>query len=555
MNNNQLIGTIPPSFTQSDLSLIDLELNYNDISGTIPTGLANIPYLKNLLLFGRWPNNFTNFLNNLCFQIPTILFFCFFLLIFNVNFGKGNKLTGTVPSQLCALNINQDIVEEVNDANIQGAELDGCNSIACPTNSASMNGVYPCQECGSQGHDWYLGHVGKCLHLNENVLLDKIYDETNGPMWRESTGWTLTNVDKCTYSGIECNIAGHVVAINLTDHGLSGTIPQEFGMFKYLESIDLSNNQLTGFLPSDFRFLPLQYLDVSGNKLEGFVPPLLCVSGDINGNGHDENFSCDAVACPSGTWSPIGRESRLEEGYKCQVCTKMHTYLGSRHCSGNAEQIELGGEYIPGWIHLGRGAFAAVVTLPLIIGCAVVACATTVILRRRRNSEVQTLDGTMDGTLGSERDPLGPLEKSTIGKNSITSESTRTMTTNISNVLGPENGLNFNYNSDSSDEDNVLVRNIGTGLPYDRTLHRTESLQPFREDQVDDDLDYPVLSEGRESVEGSERSETDEVSVARSTRSNRSNRSGRSNRSSKSSRSNSRQSQERETWLDVPNAE
>lgn len=295
---------------------------------------------------------------------------------------------------MCNLNLNQNLFideesDERNDVNEDVGIRNGCNSIACPTNSASKTGTYPCFECGDQGYDWYVGHVGKCLHLNEKILLDKIYDKTNGPMWREGTGWTLTNVDKCNYSGVECSTSGHVTAINLTDHGLSGPIPEEFGMFRYLESIDLSDNELTGFLPSDFRFLPLQHLDVTGNKLDGVVPPLLCLTGDINGNGANNDFNCDIISCPSGTWSPIGRATPTEmhndrpiREYTCRPCQNSHSFLGSRFCGGalNLDSTE----NVKSFIHMDQKEFAAILTLPLIGAFAMVACATGFILHKRR---------------------------------------------------------------------------------------------------------------------------------------------------------------------------
>ena len=295
---------------------------------------------------------------------------------------------------MCHLNLNENLfINEENDATDEINEdvgvRNGCNSVACPTNSASQTGTYPCFECGDQGYDWYVGHVGKCLHLNEKILLDKIYDKTNGPMWREGTGWTLTNVDKCNYSGVECSTSGHVTAINLTDHGLSGPIPQEFGIFRYLENIDLSDNELTGFLPSDFRFLPLQYLDVSGNKLGGIVPPMLCLTGDINGNGMNNDYNCDMISCPAGTWSAIGRASPAEirngrpyREHSCKPCKKSYSFLGSRFCD---RTINLDAtENVSSWIQMGQKEFAAILTLPLIGAFAMVACATGFILHKRR---------------------------------------------------------------------------------------------------------------------------------------------------------------------------
>ena len=56
VNNNRLMGTIPYSFSRDDSNLVQLFFEYNDLSGTIPAGLADIPPLKDLFVDG---NKFT----------------------------------------------------------------------------------------------------------------------------------------------------------------------------------------------------------------------------------------------------------------------------------------------------------------------------------------------------------------------------------------------------------------------------------------------------------------------------------------------------------------
>jgi len=189
------MGTFPISLTRDDIGLVQLFLEHNDLSGTVPASLANLKHIKDLFI-------------------------------------DGNKFTGYVPPSLCTLGLNQDFVIA------NGEEQDGrngCNSIACPVNTVSKEGVFPCIECGSQGYSPYLGHDGRCFHLNEKILLDIIYDKTNGPMWHDSRGWGVDNVGVCNYKGIECNGAGHVIVIDLSNNGLFGSIPEEIGMLRHLE--------------------------------------------------------------------------------------------------------------------------------------------------------------------------------------------------------------------------------------------------------------------------------------------------------------------------------
>ena len=45
--------TIPPSLTRSDGALIQLFLEKNHLSGTVPITLADLPYLKDLYIDGE----------------------------------------------------------------------------------------------------------------------------------------------------------------------------------------------------------------------------------------------------------------------------------------------------------------------------------------------------------------------------------------------------------------------------------------------------------------------------------------------------------------------
>ena len=46
-------------------------------------------------------------------------------------------------------------------------------------------------------------------------------------------------------------------------------MPEVIGFLRFLEHLDLSVNELTGHLPSDLRWTPLETLKISGNKLKG----------------------------------------------------------------------------------------------------------------------------------------------------------------------------------------------------------------------------------------------------------------------------------------------
>ncbi|XP_060669948.1 brassinosteroid LRR receptor kinase BRL3-like [Ziziphus jujuba] len=72
----------------------------------------------------------------------------------------------------------------------------------------------------------------------------------------------------------------HIVAISLSNRGLTGIIPAELANLTYLERLDLSNNKLHGEIPDELGTLKFLYIiDLSNNQLTGEIPRSL---GNLN---------------------------------------------------------------------------------------------------------------------------------------------------------------------------------------------------------------------------------------------------------------------------------
>ncbi|XP_031273169.1 MDIS1-interacting receptor like kinase 2-like [Pistacia vera] len=83
-----------------------------------------------------------------------------------------------------------------------------------------------------------------------------------------------TKISPCTWFGISCNHAGSITSINLTSANLKGTLHElSFSIFPNLAYIDLSRNELFGFIPAQIGHLTnLNTLYLSVNKLSGSIP-------------------------------------------------------------------------------------------------------------------------------------------------------------------------------------------------------------------------------------------------------------------------------------------
>lgn len=290
LDHNYFMGTIPPTLAKLGPSVKELWLHENLLSGTVPAAVAE---LKNMFNF----------------------------------YIDGNKFTGTVPAELCRKELNDDFFKGV-----EKSERNYCESIACPMGFVAEDGMYPCHECPSKYFNPYLGgRLGHCVDMKQHDILHVLYNDMGGKNWRDiSLDWKLENDYYCSYTGVTCDNNNNIIGISLKNKGLKGTIPESIGFLRFLERLDLSDNELTGFLPSDLRWTPLEKLDISGNQLKGIVPPMLCRQAGINGNGDGGKFDCELIACSVGHYSSTGVS---EQDQQCLLCDGEAPYLGSKECS------------------------------------------------------------------------------------------------------------------------------------------------------------------------------------------------------------------------------
>ena len=105
-------------------------------------------------------------------------------------------------------------------------------------------------------------------------MLEALYDSTGGKHWKNNTNWKTGDLgSEGNWYGIQLQDC-RVAAVSLTDNSLSGEIPSLDGLGN-LKHLDLSSNALSGEIPSLAGLDNLEHINLSRNrKLSGEIPSL-----------------------------------------------------------------------------------------------------------------------------------------------------------------------------------------------------------------------------------------------------------------------------------------
>ncbi|KEH34526.1 LRR receptor-like kinase [Medicago truncatula] len=224
---------------------------WNNISGTIPVEIGNIKTLELLFLSG----------NELTGQVPDELGFLPNLRIMQID---ENKLSGPIPSSFANLNKTKHF--HMNNNSLSGQippELSKLPSlIHLLLDNNNLSGILPPE-------------LSKMQNLSILQLDNNNFEGNSIP----DSYANMSKLVKLTLRN--CNLQGpipdfskipHLLYIDLSFNQLSESIPPN-KLGENITTIILSNNNLTGTIPSYFSILPrLQKLSLANNLLSGSVP-------------------------------------------------------------------------------------------------------------------------------------------------------------------------------------------------------------------------------------------------------------------------------------------
>ena len=105
----------------------------------------------------------------------------------------------------------------------------------------------------------------------DRAALEALYDATDGTNWTDSTNWK-TDAPLDQWHGVTMH-GGRVWGVDLSDNGLTGSIPNDLGSLTNVRWLHLGVNELTGPIPEELGNLGnLESLWLWSNALTGPIP-------------------------------------------------------------------------------------------------------------------------------------------------------------------------------------------------------------------------------------------------------------------------------------------
>ncbi|TAE30509.1 MAG: T9SS C-terminal target domain-containing protein [Candidatus Kapaibacterium sp.] len=134
----------------------------------------------------------------------------------------------------------------------------------------------------------------------DSIALNRLFAATQGMQWATNSNWSNGAPVTLRY-GVKIRNE-RVVEIRLPSSGLSGSIPPEvLQVLDKLEVLDLSNNRLSGAIPSMIANAQnLEVLNLQGNRFIGALPSGFCSMGkmrELNLSGNSIEDSVAKLCC------------------------------------------------------------------------------------------------------------------------------------------------------------------------------------------------------------------------------------------------------------------
>lgn len=128
----------------------------------------------------------------------------------------------------------------------------------------------------------------------ERQVLADFYKSTGGENWRTADNWDVGDPCWDAWYGITCDEHGHVIAIDMVDNNLHGTLAASLGQLESLLKLDISTtaleyhnhvnrfmNRITGAVPSLKAMTRIEEINIAGNLMQSLPQDLYLNGGSL----------------------------------------------------------------------------------------------------------------------------------------------------------------------------------------------------------------------------------------------------------------------------------
>ncbi|KAK4267669.1 hypothetical protein QN277_024421 [Acacia crassicarpa] len=252
LQENQIYGSIPDSVSNLS-SLMILNLTSNLLSGTISPEISMLSNLEQLFLSN---NHFKS-------EIPEALGYCLNLGLLDLSH---NEFTGGIPESLGKLGRLNYLF--LNNNHLTGnvpSTLGQCIDLyRLDLSYNRLTGTIPPEISG-------LHEIRIFINLSHNQLEGPLPIELSKLEKVQEMDFSSNYLTGSIFPQIASCIA--VSMINFSNNFLQGELPESLGELKNLETFDVSRNNLSGLIPKTLSKIDtLSFLNLSYNNLDGMVP-------------------------------------------------------------------------------------------------------------------------------------------------------------------------------------------------------------------------------------------------------------------------------------------
>ncbi|KAG2621870.1 hypothetical protein PVAP13_3NG301300 [Panicum virgatum] len=265
LSENLLRGHIPKmDLTGTLKNLRELYLGSNRLNGSIPTYLFDLPRLEYLYLSGNLLEGHIPIISpsNLCLSLQTLK-----LAENNLN-GKFDffwlrncaMLQEVDLSRNAELDIDVTFLTSVTPFQLRALMLSGCNLDNTIISGPNLFGTQRHLQSLDLSNNNFSGSLPNWMFTNEAPLLylglahNSLVGSLDHLMWQQQSNLRMINISMNYFTGqLPMDISSvfpNLTVLDASDNNISGHLPPSLCNINDLEFVDLSNNKLTGEVPS-----------------------------------------------------------------------------------------------------------------------------------------------------------------------------------------------------------------------------------------------------------------------------------------------------------------